>query len=354
MRRGLMAWDSNELPREALEARIANLRSAMRMQKLDALIAYTNIARPAAVHWISGFTPYWSEGLYLLPLEGEPQFATALSKRVAEWIGAVMPVGTVIPTPQPGVMLGKQIAQHGMTKIGVIELDDLPAPQARGLMEHHGAEFMDATALFDAARSPSDSTECAIFVKAAALAQASLKQASANRDDPRNMIAACEAHARLHGAEDVFISLAPDISGNGAFQRTDTLVECGQHFALRLSLAYKGVWVRRIESLSSQSPVAAQFIGFQNAFEAISFTQENLAVALAQFAKAQDMQLLSWQIEQPRGSYPLVSVAGSPMAIPGHWHTGAPAVLTAAFKWQDLVWRTSASLVGLQIIQSNG
>ena len=68
MRRGLMAWDSNELPRAALKARIDALRTAMRGQNLDALIAYTNIARPAAVHWISGFTPYWSEGLYLLPL----------------------------------------------------------------------------------------------------------------------------------------------------------------------------------------------------------------------------------------------------------------------------------------------
>lgn len=354
MRRGLMAWDKNELPREALEARIANLRHAMQAQQLDALIAYTNIARPAAVHWISGFTPYWSEGLYLLPLDGEPQFATALSKRVAEWIGSVMPVGQVIPTPQPGATLGKLIAAQGQKKIGIVELDDLPAPQARGLMEGHEADLVDATALFDACRSLSDAAERALFAKAAALAQASLKQATECTGNPRGMIAACEAHARLQGAEDVFISIAPDLSRNSAFQRTDTLHDCSEHFALRLSLAFKGVWVRCVESFSANRDVAAQFTSFKSAFETLSLSDANPATALTQFADAHGMTTGSWQIEQPRGSYPLVTAASSHSPGAGSWNTSAPAVLTAAFKWRDMTWRTSATLDGLRILQSKG
>ena len=67
MRRGLMGWDEAELPRSVLEARLKQLQDAMARQGLEALILYTNLVRPAAVCWLTGFTPYWIESLLLVP-----------------------------------------------------------------------------------------------------------------------------------------------------------------------------------------------------------------------------------------------------------------------------------------------
>src|SRR5690348_12857098 len=79
MRRGLMGWDEAELPRSVLEARLERLQAAMAREGLDALLLYTNLVRPAAVCWLTGFTPYWIESLLLVLRSGPPMLATALS-----------------------------------------------------------------------------------------------------------------------------------------------------------------------------------------------------------------------------------------------------------------------------------
>src|SRR4051812_37372749 len=102
MRRGLMGWDEGELPVAALTARTARLQDAMARAGVQAMLVYTNLVRPSAVSHLTGFTPYWSEGLLLIGRTGQPAFATALSKRVASWIRSVSPVGEIMNTPRPG------------------------------------------------------------------------------------------------------------------------------------------------------------------------------------------------------------------------------------------------------------
>ena len=108
MRRGLMGWNAEELPKAALEARIARLRAAMARDGFDAALFYTNLVRPSAVTWLTGFTPYWSDGMLLLPSEGAPVFATALSKRVANWIRTTDTLSEIVNTPKPGAAVGKR------------------------------------------------------------------------------------------------------------------------------------------------------------------------------------------------------------------------------------------------------
>lgn len=86
MRRGLMAWDANEIPLAALEARVHRLQVGMAAAGQDAMILYTNFIRSAAVSYLTAFSPYWADGIFLVPQEGEPLFATTLSKRVGSWI----------------------------------------------------------------------------------------------------------------------------------------------------------------------------------------------------------------------------------------------------------------------------
>ena len=70
MRRGLMGWDAEELPQGTLDERVARLQAAMRRDGFDAFLLYSNLVRPSAVCWLTGFTPYWIESLLLVGREG--------------------------------------------------------------------------------------------------------------------------------------------------------------------------------------------------------------------------------------------------------------------------------------------
>src|SRR5947207_11514068 len=128
MRRGLMGWNAEELPVAALETRLKRLRAAMQKGRFDAFLAYTNNVRPSAVAYLTGFTPYWSDALLLVPKSGAPVFATALSKRVAEWIRTTDPLSEIVNTPKPGTLMGERLAKDSaVKKVGILEYDNLPS-----------------------------------------------------------------------------------------------------------------------------------------------------------------------------------------------------------------------------------
>src|SRR6516165_11595610 len=138
MRRGLMGWSEADLPLAFLEQRLSRLQAALKNEGLGGLVLYTNLARPAAVSFLTGFTPYWSEGLLLVPASGEPVFATALSKRVSAWIRSVMPVGAIENTPRPAAEIARKLTEANITRVGVLELDLFPAVQAALLTGNDG------------------------------------------------------------------------------------------------------------------------------------------------------------------------------------------------------------------------
>lgn len=345
MRRGLMAWDASEVPVATIEARQEKLRQAMRAEGLDAFIAYTNIARPAAVSWMSGFTPYWSEGVYCLPVNGTPLFATALSKRVAEWIGTVMAVGDVAPTPQPGVVIGKKLTEWGFKNAGILELDDLPAKQATALMENaKGIKFTDATELFAPIRAHADEAEIALVKKAAGLARECIDRVGSDLATAQDLIAPCELHARLSGAEEIFINVAPDLAASARLKRTDTATTLGDTFALRISLAYKAGWVRLTRSFARTASGATDFDRLQQIFDGFNPTPGNSIDGMLQQLFADNgATLKSWQIEQPRGGYPLAIVAGSD--VQNTWSATAPAVLSVDVETASGHWLAARPLL---------
>src|SRR5262245_44103537 len=121
MRRGLMGWDQAELPKSALLTRLAQLKAAMTRDRLDAYLIYTNLVRPSAVCWLTGFTPYWIESILLVPRNGPPTLATALSKRVADWIKTTAWLDQIVNTPRPGTAIGQRLAASGCKRVGVLE-----------------------------------------------------------------------------------------------------------------------------------------------------------------------------------------------------------------------------------------
>jgi hypothetical protein len=99
----------------------------MAQDGLDAFLLYTNLVRPAAVCWLTGFTPYWIESLLLVPRDGGTMLATALSKRVSDWVRATSQIDDIVNTPKPGPAIGARLVATSAQRIGVLELDGLPA-----------------------------------------------------------------------------------------------------------------------------------------------------------------------------------------------------------------------------------
>lgn len=310
MRRGLMGWNESDLPLSVLRQRLSRLQAALKSAGLGGLIVYTNIARPAGAAFLTGFTPYWSEGLLLIPVSGDPVFATALSKRVSEWIRTVMPIGSIENTPQPAVAIRRQLAQGGVGRVGVLELDLLPAAQAAGLAGDDSVIALeDATDLFRAVRLHVDETELNLARRADALARDCLTTIELT-GDARRMAADIEARARLAGAEEVFVTVNPDLGRFKAFLRCDHLDGLGAQFAIRLSLSLRGAWLRRAIAFAGAPAEEAAFTvaeaAFQNALASGSTT-----AALNALQNDFPGKITAWTVEASIGSYPLETVACS-------------------------------------------
>jgi hypothetical protein len=306
----MMGWSEADLPQAVLKQRLSRLQAGLKAEGLGGAVLYTNIARPAAVSFLTGFTPYWSEGLLLVPASGEPVFATALSKRVSGWIRSVMPIGAIENTPQPAAAIGRKLAEAGIRKVGVVELDMFPGAQADMLAGSDNAVSLeDASAVFRSVRLRVDAAEIALVRRADDLARACLETFE-HGDDARRVVADIEARARLAGAEEVFVGVAPDLRGANAFLRSDRLGALGGRFAIRLSLSLQGSWIRRTTTLSRISEEGATFAAANAAFEH-ALASVSAEAALKALEDAFPGKITAWTVEACVGSYPLEVVACS-------------------------------------------
>jgi hypothetical protein len=312
MRRGLMGWSEADVPLTVLQQRLSRLQAGLTAHGLGGAVLYTNHARPAAVSFLTGFTPYWSEGLLFVPVSGEPVLAMALSKRVAGWIRSVMPIGAIENTPEPAVFIGRRVMEAGIRRLGVVELDMFPGAQAHMLLGCGDDDVSreDASAVFRAVRIGVDATEIALARRADALARACLETFDRSAD-ARGVVADIEACARLAGAEEVLVGVAPDLgSGTNAFLRCDRLGVLGEHFAIRLSLALKGSWIRRMVTLSHNPEAQAAFSTANAAFER-ALASASAPAALKALEDGFPGRITAWTVEACVGSYPLEVVACS-------------------------------------------
>ncbi len=248
MRRGLISRSPIELPDAVLDARLERVRAAMREARLDALIVYTNNTRPAGVSWLAGFVPYWSEALLVVPRDGPIYLVAALTFRVKTWIERVSRVGDVLHHPRIGLKAAQQIAAaQKNAAVGIADFDGLPAGVAADLREGGpDLTLSDATALFAKLRGKADPAEIALATKAATIAHRALQ---APQCGPLNvMLAAAEREARLLGAEEIYLAAAPDLARGARFMRIEGEAAAGKTFALRATVAYKGVWVRLVRA----------------------------------------------------------------------------------------------------------
>jgi hypothetical protein len=317
MRRGLMAWNESELPRGVLEQRIDGLRAVMTRERLDAFIFYTNLVQPSAVTYLTGFTPYWSDGLLLVPKSGAPVFATALSKRVANWIASTNPLSEIVNTPKPGAAVGRRLAADGCRRVGVLELDRLPGGLNDEIVDAAPAlELIDGSTGFASLRRRIDGAERGLIARADALALAALGQVDAERAHDGGAAAGLiEKQARLQGAEEVYVAVAPDLAADRRLIRVSGPLPLAERFALRASVAYKGSWVRRTRTFARDTAgrvaVARSDAWFENMAASMVADRSIAAQISAQIAALPGATLDAWMAESLIGSYPLQAIASS-------------------------------------------
>jgi len=308
MRRGLIAWSKTEIPESVFDARLQRLRAGMAQEGLDAMVLYTNNTRTAAVSWLTAFVPYWAEGLLVVPKSGDPLLTMAFSNRVVGWGKSVSHVARFEGSPRPGIAAGKYLAASGAKAVGVADLDGLRLAVANDLGETAaGAQLRDATALFERARAKPDAAEIGLTVKAAMIAQRALAQILGTEGQIGDAISAAEGEARLLGAEEVYMAAACDLDRDPRFQRIEGTAPRGERFAVRITMAYKGSWIRMTRTLSRD----------QSEAELNEPTAAVFAAAIAQLPSAEGFKgFRSWMIEGCRLAQPLDPLMGSLISEP--------------------------------------
>jgi hypothetical protein len=313
MRRGLMQWREDELGEATVRARQARTQAALKAAGLDALLVYTNHVRPAGVTWLTGFTPYWADALLLVPLAGDCVFLTALSRRVGNWIRSVAPVMEVAHSLQPGRLAGQRLAAAGARRVGVVELDRLPG----GLFEEIGAagplEIVDATALFLALRGTADAAELSLAAAADAIARDAFAGTDAAAPLTGDVTGPLERAVRLAGAEECYVAVAPDLAQGDRFARVDGRTPLGAAFAVRLSVAHNGVWIRRTRSFARDGALVERIAVLDGWFAALAAhigVERPIGPRVGSVPLPFGTRLARWSMEAPWGTFPLRETAG--------------------------------------------
>jgi hypothetical protein len=339
-----MRWDPDELPKGVLLDRIARLQAALASDNLDGFVLYTNLVQPAAVTYLTGFTPYWSDGLLLVPKSGPPIFATALSKRVAGWIASTNPVSEIVNTPKPGTDIGARLAALGGRRAGVLELDRFPG----GLYDEIAAaapalELIDGSAQFARLRQRIDGTERGLIERADAIAVAALAQIDpVSVADAGAAAGVVEKHARLLGAEEAYIAVAANLEVDRRLLRVSGALPLAERFALRASVAYKGSWVRRTRTFARDATARAAIERAEGWFKGvIGAVRPGKPLAAQLAARAGELpgaRIDSFMAESTIGSYPLEVIASSRTAEKDPIPTGGFLLLTMALTLDGVPW----------------
>jgi hypothetical protein len=296
------------------------------------------------VTFLTGFTPYWSDGLLLVPKTGAPVFATALSKRVAGWIASTNPVSEIVNTPRPGAAVGLRLAAEQCRRVGVLELDRLPGGLYDEIMgAAPGIELIDASAAFAQVRRRIDAAERTLIARADAIARAALGEIdAASPTDAGTVAGAVEKHARLAGAEEAYIAVAADLDRDPRMLRVCGPLPLGPRFALRASVAYKGSWVRRIRTCARDAAgrqTIARADGWFNSVLASLTADRPIGHALAaRIGELPGARLISFMAESAIGSYPLEVIASSRNANKDSLPGGTFLVLTIELELDGVRW----------------
>jgi len=196
--------------------------------------------------------PYWNRAFVVVPRDDKPILLCSLSPRVYPWIKTVTTHETIIASPSPPATLFKLSAERGWKKIGVCDLDGLPA-------DLHAELTSGKLELVDIARAeirpaPTE-IEVRMHAHAARMAREVLEQeiSSAVGQLDHELTGRLERLLRRAGAEDVVVLVS---DGQGPPVPAHSAV-VGPHTSVVVAIEYNGHWAkvtRNVAGLISNLP----------------------------------------------------------------------------------------------------
>ena len=200
---------------------------------------------------------------------------------------------------------------------------------------------------FQRLRTGTDAHELALIERADAIARSALQNVPSHAATAAELGGAIEAHARLAGAEDLIQRIAPDLSHPGSLQRIDGPQALGTCYAVEVSLAYKGAWVRRVRNVTRLSTPQSLEVDKQWARADAWWAQSiaSLGADAAAHARSDPPGMLQrWTLEGPGNALPLQSVDSAPQP-PAASASRAPwAVLSAHLRLDGIDWFGAAPI----------
>jgi hypothetical protein len=155
-----------------------------------------------------------------------------------------------------------------------------------------------------------------------------------------------EKHARLGGAEEAFIAIAPGLDLDRHMIRVSRPAPLAQRFAVRASVAYKGSWVRRTRSfardVAGAKAVARAESWLYEFVSSIAPGKPLSAQLAAQLQRLSGASLRSFMAESCVGSYPLEVIATSGAPAQAAPVDGAFTVLTVELAIGGVPWLGAA------------
>lgn len=244
MKRGLVEWDEQEIPRSALDSRVEQVRAWGRERGLDTVLFHTSDSHTQPVRYLTHFLLYWNEGVLVVPTEpaSEPVLVYGLSGRVIEWVRRTSTLTQAITTRDIGASVASLLAERGCQAVGVAEPDAFPATTLAKI-----ASWTDATPVV--AVLGLDEGERSVRRTAQQLCEAAFADVEPEQTQWQAAAAFCGT-ARRGGAEDVtlLVSQPPAWPGLPAQGRLPS----GAYLLGRVE--YKGAWHQAGRTLGVSAP----------------------------------------------------------------------------------------------------
>jgi hypothetical protein len=259
MKRGLITWDPQELPRSVLETRIEEARAALAARDLPALLIYTDIWRANQARYFTNFMPYWNRSLAVIPRQGAPVLLCGLSPRVYPWIRSVTIFEEIRPANKLAAALAALCEERRWSRLGVLDLPRLPQ------------EIRVPVAAVDVPLTIVDESARAMHRRAAGLARKVLEEhlAKASGLTDHQFTGRLERAYRRAGAEDLMVL----ISTGESVPLPARGIALGEHYSVTVMLEYRGHWAKVTRAHAPPNVIAeleSRFAGGEGDIENLS------------------------------------------------------------------------------------
>ena len=314
MKRGLVEWDEQEVPRATLDARVARVRAWGREHGFDALLFHTSDSHAQPVRYLTHFLLYWNEGVLVLPCgeDAEAVVVYGLSGRVLDWVRRTSTLTQAVTARDVGGAVALLLGDRAYQRVGIVEPDIFPAPTLARIAPSGPIDASDVLSVLglDEAERVLRRTAERLTRQAFASVSPDLSQWQA--------AAAFHGSARLAGAEDVSLLVGeppawPGLPGAGRLPH-------GAYLLGRVE--YKGAWHQAARTLGLPTPPGW-------------FAE--LAASVRPGIRVGDLPVL--RVEELSGPAPFRQLAAEATLRPG-------AVLAVTAVRDSVLWGETLSLPG--------